>query len=247
MRVELQPSYVLHARPYRDTSLLVDCFTQDYGRLTLVAKGGRKPKQQQLLQAFRPLLLSWQGKSQLKTLIASETQGMPFNLSQQYLYSGFYVNELLTYLLAEHDEASEIYALYDALLKKLQAQQDLESSLRYFEFSLLGFLGYGIDFHNDAVSALPIDLTADYIFVGELGFVEKNLFFEQDTLPAGIHLSNATFYSGADILAIGQHDYRQEQTRRAAKQLSRSAMAPLLQGKVIKSRELFKGSAGQAK
>lgn len=234
MRIELQPAYILHSRPFRDTSLIVDFFTRDYGRVSLLAKGARNPKQKQrqLLQPFSPLAISWQGKSDLKTLIGVEPLGQAFQLVNRFLYSGFYANELLSYLLAQGDNAEDVYDLYAQLLTQLEQQGDLEPTLRHFEFLLLNYLGYGINFEYD-VDGSAIDSGKNYGFVSELGFIVEEL-CSPEVLP------KISFrVQGSHLLAIAAGCYDDVQTRQFAKKITRAALATHLQGKAIKSRELF--------
>ncbi len=232
MRVELQPAYVLHTRPYRDTSLLVDVFTEDYGRLTLVAKGARQPKQRQrhLFQPFIKLLISWQGKSELKTLIGIEAVVDTFTFENKFLYSALYANELLIYLLRHEDAAPDIYRLYTLLLFKLAQQEDLESTLRQFEFSLLAELGYAIDFSQEAINGEPIEANSYYHFVVDTGFILESV--------SNVN-SQSTRYLGSHLLAIAENKYSDSIVRKSAKSIARTALNVYLQGKVIKSRELF--------
>lgn len=231
MRIELQPAYVLHSRPFRDTSLLVDFFTRDYGRVTLIAKGARNPKQNQRhsLQAFAPLSISWQGKSELKTLIGNESLGNSFALEGRFLYSAFYANELLSYLLAQGDSVMEVYDLYSDLLFSLQKKTDLEITLRNFEFSLLNLMGYGIDFEYEASEGRPILAEERYGFISEAGFFPE----EQCTDKM------LAIYPGMHLLSISKGQYTDPVARQLAKKITRIAFATLLQGKKIKSRELF--------
>lgn len=231
MRIELQPAYVLHTRPFRDTSLLVDFLTQDYGRVTLVAKGARTAKQRQryFLQPFSPLSISWQGKSELKTLINVESLPTALTLEGHFLYSGFYANELLVYLLPDNDEVEDIYRLYCALLIDLQRQSKLEPTLRQFEFSLLNFLGYGINFEYEAIEGTPIEKDRFYHFSPDTGFILEP---KNDSQGTGV-------FQGQCLLNIASCSYSDDLTLRVAKKISRSAFALYLQGKSIKSRELF--------
>ena len=231
MRVDLQPAYVLHTRPYQDSSLLVTIFSLDYGRLTLVAKGVRKSKQRQRqwLQPFIPLQLSWQGKSTLKTLIAIEHKGALSPLVDKYLYSGFYINGLLIYLLPEEDNSPELFERYQYLVEQLRQQMDLEYCLRLFEFDLLAELGYGIDFTHDATSQATIDSTHSYYFIPDTGFTLVNS-----------PLEDSGHFAGEHLLAIANQDYQNPLVRIAAKRITRMALDFYLQGKPIKSRELFK-------
>lgn len=231
MRIELQPAYVLHSRPFRDTSLLVDVLTRDYGRLTLVAKGARNPKQsqRQLLQALVPLSVSWQGKSELKTLVGIESLGNSFSLEGRFLYSAFYANELLSYLLAQGDAAADIFELYSHLLSNLQEKIDLEVTLRDFEFSLLNCMGYGINFEFDACEGMPIETEKYYGFMNEAGFSPESSCLDK----------SLAIYQGVHLLNISESRYDHPLTRKLAKKITRIVFSNLLQGKIIKSRELF--------
>ncbi len=232
MRAELQPAYIIHTRPYRDTSLLVDIFTEDYGRLTLVAKGARQPKQRQrhLFQPFIKLLISWQGKSELKTLIGIEAVADAFALKNKFLYSALYANELLIYLLKHEDAAPDIYHLYTLLLLKLSQQEDLESTLRQFEFSLLAELGYAIDFTAESTTGELIEAHHNYYFVADEGFV-----LESDSSIKNLSIC----YPGSHLLSIAESKYSDPSVRKSAKAIARTALNLHLQGRVIKSRELF--------
>src|SRR4051812_11493872 len=138
MQIELQPAYILHTRPYRDTSMLVDFITPEFGRITAVARGvrSRKTPKRNLLNPFTRLLISFQGKTDLKLLTHFEAEGTHFTLAAKHLFSGFYLNELLVRLLPDLDAHPEIYSLYEQSLQQLNAQQDLEPILRFFELQL---------------------------------------------------------------------------------------------------------------
>jgi DNA repair protein RecO (recombination protein O) len=259
IRIELHPSYILHTRPYRDTSLLVDVLTQEYGKISLVAKGARKAKNNQryLLQPFIPVLLSWQGKSSLKTLIGIELNsqvdhvkeiatvtteshsGLNSGLNSKpqssilqgsKLYSALYANELLAYLLYQDDPNDTLYLHYQRLLKQLSNQSlDVEPCLRDFEFTLLDDLGYGINFYSDADTGEDIRADRQYFFIQNHGFVLA----EHHGDVAGIS------FGGSELLNIQQRHFDDVLTRRTAKALSRMALQPHLKGRALKSRELF--------
>jgi DNA repair protein RecO (recombination protein O) len=151
-RVACTAGFVLHQRPYRDTSLIVELFTHEFGRLSAFARAARGPRTRfALLQPFRPLLLSWSGRGEAPTLTAAETDGPPpAPLAPQYLLSGFYLNELLLKLTAPHDPQRELYLHYAATLAQFRAGAPLEAALRQFEFRLLELLGYGNEFAFEA-------------------------------------------------------------------------------------------------
>ena len=229
MIVELQPAYVLHTRPYRDTSMLVDLLTPQFGRITAVARGvrSRKTPKRNILNPFTQLLISFQGKSGLKLLTHFETESVHFSLAGNYLYSGFYLNELLMRLLPELDPHEEIFQSYKRRIQKLNNQQELEPILRAFELHLLTNLGYAIHFGADAKSGSNI--------------VEGN-FYCLD-VQRGFYLADANtqgnFFSGAHLLAIDCQDFTQAEVRLTAKRITRILLKPLLGSKPLMSRELF--------
>ena len=229
MRVELQPGYVLHARPYSDSSLILDCFAEEFGRVSLLAKGARNPKsrQRQLCQPFQPLILSWQGKSDLKTLTHIEMQGTDYRFLQgDYLYSGFYLNELLLRTLSVGDSAPELYQLYGTALGELLRQQPLEPSLRRFELALLAERGYGVDLQREADHHTPLQAQACYHWYPESGWWRA-----AGDAPGA--------FDGAHLLAIGSDELDNSDVLKTAKRLSRLLLKPLLGEKPLRSRELF--------
>ena len=229
MIVELQPAYVLHTRPYRDTSMLVDLLTPQFGRITAVARGvrSRKTPKRNLLNPFTRLLVSFQGKSGLKLLTHFETESFNLSLSGNFLYSGFYLNELLVRLLPELDPHEEVFLSYQQSLQSLHSQQELEPILRAFELHLLTSLGYAIHFGADAKSGLNI--------------VEGN-FYCLD-VQQGFYLADTnnqnSFFSGEHLLAIDSQDFTQAEVRLTAKRITRILLKPLLGNKPLMSRELF--------
>jgi DNA repair protein RecO (recombination protein O) len=230
MRVEHQPAYVLHLKPYRDTSAIVDLLTPDYGRISVVVRGVRKSKspKRQLLNPFHGLLVSFQGNGDLKLLTHFESHQRYFTLAGSYLYSGFYLNELLVRLLPEMDAHNDLFSLYESSIQCLHQQLEIEPVLRRFEFRLLLELGYAISFTEDAIHHLPIKPNASYRCDLDHGFIEV----DQDIVQE-------LNIRGEDLLAIEQHNYSQQSTRRAAKNLTRYLLKPLLGKKPLKSRELF--------
>ena len=255
MKVELEYAYVLHSRPFKDTSLLVDFLTENYGRVTLIAKGARQQKKKGnfLLQPFASLKISWQGRGQLKTLISTEvafhtvvfnravdsTLGSRVhkNLEGSYLYSGFYANELLTYLLPYEEPNADTFYTYVNLLTALKEKSDLEMTLRLFELSFLSELGYGIDFTVAAATNDFIALDKQYYYKPGEGFFDIEKLDEN--LKNNLLNARNTFF-GSVILAINSHEYAQQSVRQAAKYICRKSIDHILMGKTIKSRELFR-------
>lgn len=230
MRVDLQPAYILHARPYRDTSLLIDLLTPDFGRVTAIARGVRKNKtpKRQLLNPFSRLLVSWQGKTDMKLLTNFEADNHFLTLTANHLYSGFYLNELLVRLLPEVDAHNGLYFAYEECLDVLQAGAEIEPLLREFEFRLLAELGYGLDFTSDARNHCAIDAAGLYECHVQEGF-----------FSAGLDIPAQYLLRGEWLLAIAAGDYSQPAVRLAAKQLTRRMLRPLLGGRPLNSRALF--------
>ncbi len=230
MRIDLQPAYVLHARPYRDTSLLVDLLTPEHGRVTAVARGVRQSKghKRQLLNPFQRLLVNWQGKSQLKLITSFESDHHQLLLQGNNLYAGFYLNELLVRLLPEQDVMADLFSHYEFALNWLASAQPLEPMLRRFEFYLLEGLGYGVDFATDARNHNSIVPDKFYCCSPQEGF-----YLAPEDAPVASQLP------GHLLLALASGDYSHSETLRLAKQLSRLLFKPLLGRRPLKSRELF--------
>lgn len=230
MQIELQPAYILHTRPYRDTSMLVDFMTPQFGRVTAVARGvrSRKTPKRNLLNPFTRLLVSFQGKTDLKLLTHFESEGEHFSLMAKHLFSGFYLNELLVRLLPELDAHSAIYELYEKSLQALAAQKDLEPILRNFELQLLAELGYGVDFTCDSQSGELITLSSRYCLDTQSGF-----YLATPDVPITVQIP------GQHICAIAQGEFSDVNVKHTAKQITRALLKPLLGSKPLMSRELF--------
>ena len=233
-RVQLQPAYVLHRQVFQNTSMLVDFFCLDYGRVRAVAKGARreKSKYRSSLQPFQPLLLSFSGRGDVKTVIDSEPSVAALNLQGQRLFSGMYINELLTRLLHNYVEHKPLYLAYQESLLALQGDEGLEVLLRKFELGLLVELGYGVNFESDSEAGLPLEQGKTYCFSPSRGFslIENG---------ANDSPESAKFH-GADLLALGDLDFSQRSVLLAAKRLLRIALAVHLGDKPLHSRSLFR-------
>jgi len=231
MLVELQPAYVLHTRPYRDTSLLVDVITPDFGRLTLVARGVRTKKshKKHLYHPFVRVLISFQGKSDLKLLTQIETESIALPLQGNYLFSGFYLNELLVRLLPEHDPHDGVFAEYEHSLLQMVHQRPLEPILREFELSLFDRLGYQIPFDCECQNGEPIHVNGLYHLQIGQGFYAVD--------PQTV---DGIGFAGEHLLAIHVRDFSSPEVLVSAKRLVRMLLKPLLGRQPLHSRDLFK-------
>ncbi|MBI5450645.1 MAG: DNA repair protein RecO [Gammaproteobacteria bacterium] len=246
-QISLQPAFMLHGRPYRDTSLLLDILTPDHGRVSLVARGVRRPRSAlpALLQPFTPLLMSWTGRHELKTMISAERDGAPWRLAGRQMASGFYANELLLRLLGHEDPHPRLFDHYGRLLGRLLQSPQLaadpaallrheEQALRVFEKYLLDELGYGLQLERDAVSGMPLQPGQHYNYHLDHGPVILG-----GADPLGNEPSIAI--SGAALRALAMDTVLEPQCLQQCKQLMRMVLKPLLGERPLYSRQLFRG------
>ncbi|MDD9891256.1 MAG: DNA repair protein RecO [Gammaproteobacteria bacterium] len=233
-RVLLQPAYVLHSQPFQNTSLLVDFFTMDYGRVRAVAKGARreKSKYRSLVQAFHPLLVSFSGRGEVKTMGAVEAGHGAIIFQGERLFSGMYVNEILCRLLHNHEEHKVLYRNYQDTLIGLQGDSNMEVILRKFELNLLAELGYAINLEEDYLSQQPIAADSQYRFTPELGFEIT----DQDEEPE----QNPRIFRGVHLIALRDFNFAEKESAKAAKRLLRIALGAHLGEKPLNSRALFR-------
>lgn len=238
-RVSLQPAYVLHSRPYRETSVLLELFSAEYGRVALVARGvrGKKSTLAALLQPFRPLLVTWQGAGGLGNLCDVESSGRAHMLSGTALMSGFYLNELLLRLLSKHDPQLSLFSRYDLTLRRF-AELDytqscsvvmLENLLRQFERNLVDAAGYGLQLEHEANTGEALVPDVQYYYVLEQGPLR-----EKPTSAPAIEILGATLLaldSGASLVGEGL---------REAKHLMRRVLSSYLGDRPLHSRELMR-------
>ncbi len=234
MRVILQPAYILHSRPYRDSSLILEVFCAELGRLSLVSKGARRRSKggsnAALLQPFVPLLLSFSGRSEMKTLTAVEGAGSPLALRGERLFSAMYLNELLVRLLHRHDPHPLLFASYGEALGELAAAGEVESTLRRFELGLLDELGYSFSLALDGLSGEGLDNDGWYSFHPDYGLV-ATMAGSDPARPA---------YAGRDLLAMAGGEFGGA-VRNTARRLLRQVLAVHLGDAPLKSRDLFRG------
>jgi len=229
-RVPLTPVYVLHRRPYRNTSLLVDFFSEQHGRVSVVARSARGPKSRfrGALQPFTPMLAAWSGQTELKTLNALELVGSPHPLPAKALLCGFYLNELLIRLLQCYDPYPRLYKLYQESLVNLAKLGGIEQALRLFEKRLLHELGYGLLLDCEAQSGNAIMDQHFYRYHPELGFMRSS---EENAM--------AHLFSGKSLLDLHHEQLENEQSLKDAKRLMRMALNLHLGDRALASRELF--------
>jgi DNA repair protein RecO (recombination protein O) len=235
-RVHLQPVYVLHRRPFQNTSLLLDFFCMDYGRVRGIARGvrGNKSRSRSLLQLFHPLLVSFSGRGEVKTVGEIESGHAAITLQGQRLFSGLYVNELLTRMLLLHVEHKSLFLHYQDTLVALQGDTDMELVLRRFELKLLAELGYAINLQEDCRSHDPIAADKLYRFTPDVGFECSD-----DELSATDGGSNPRLFRGEHLIALREFELGDRERAQAAKRLLRLALNAHLGDRPLHSRSLF--------
>ncbi len=234
-RVEQQAAFILHQRQYRNTSLILDVITLNHGRVGIVARGVRNSKKNTAsqLQPFRQLLLSWTGRGELFSLTDVEEANFdPSNirLTGEALFCGYYVNELTLKLLPQDDPHEDIFVLYNQTINHLYGDQSgVEPALRYYELALLESLGYQLALHNEVNSGDVIDEDTAYCYVVDRGPVYADL-----NQAPGINISGRT------LLALANWDFSSSDTRVESRRLLRVLINQQLDGRPLKSRELFR-------
>lgn len=231
-RQENQPVYVLHTYPFKETSLIVELFAKNFGRVAVAAKGARRPRSAMrgMLQAFQPMIATWSGKQELKTLHSLDWNGSLLLLKGEAMMCGFYLNELLLRLLPREDAHEVLFDYYADTLKALATSSDLATTLRQFELKFMQELGYAIPLETD-VEAAPIVPTQTYRYVAEHGAFKGNGKPLLD--DPGVMLSGST------LIHMAQDDYRDAQTRLQSKQLIRYLLAHYLGDKPLHTRQLL--------
>ncbi|PLR50632.1 DNA repair protein RecO [Chimaeribacter arupi] len=225
-----QRAFVLHGRPYSETSLMLDLFTEGHGRVRVLAKGARSRRStlKGALQPFTPLLVRWGGRGEVKTLRNAEPVSLSLPLSGMMLYSGLYVNELLARVLEPETDCASLFFDYLSCIQLLAAGQGSpEQALRRFELALLAHLGYGVDFLHCAGSGEQVTDEMTYRYREEKGFI------------ASLVIDNHSF-TGRQLKALAEREFPDSDALRAAKRFTRMALKPYLGGKPLKSRELFR-------
>ena len=231
-RQDAQPAFVLHSYQFRETSLVVELFTREFGRIAVVARGARRPKSalRGVLLAFQPLLVSWSGKSELQTLIRAEWHGPYHPLKGLSLLCGFYLNELLLKLLPRHDAHEGLFDTYTHTLQALDPTAEPSGVLRSFEQNLLRELGYAMTLDRDIDNGHPIAAEQRYTYVVERGPVSG----VPEREPNGVELLGQT------LLDMQSGDYTRALTQQQSKALMRVLINHYLGDQVLHTRQLLR-------
>lgn len=228
-RISLQPAFILHGRNFRDTSRLLDVFTEDYGRINLVAKGARsaRSKLQGILEPFKPLLVSWSGKGEVQTLTGAESVKNNIDLSGKQIMSAYYINELIQRLITQHDPHPELFNLYKNTLAEFK-DNDEEHVLRCFETNLLIEIGYALNLNVDITTGEPVDHHQMYYYDIESGPINTK----------DCDIADRLTVSGQTLLDMSEQNYSNLTSKKEAKQLMRIILSHHLGDNPLKTRNL---------
>lgn len=231
LRIQQQPGFVLHSYPYRETSLIIDVLTRDHGRIALVAKGAKRPHSalRGVLQTFQPLLLSWTGRGELRTLTKAEWVGGMLPLGGEALLSGFYLNELLIKFCAREDSHSALFAQYAETLARLGHGDRPAFALRSFERVLLQETGYAVRFDRCAGNRAAVEPGLDYVFDPEQGVCPA----DQD-VP-----SVWPVVKGQTLIDMTANDFSRPASASQSRTLMRFLLDYYLNGAVLKTRQIL--------
>jgi len=229
-RIQNEPAWLLHHRPFRDSSRILDILSREHGRLSLVARGSRSAKSRLrgILRPFMPLQLSWVIRSDLGTLTGGELNATPISLTGDALLSGYYVNELLLKLLHRHDPQPELFARYGEAVAQLAGSPDIPRLLRVFEMDLLRILGYELNLDHDAGSRTPLSADQQYEYQVDRG-------------PVAVSgRDGPLIFTGAQLHSIRQQEFSRPEVLRCGSRLLRAAIAHQLDGRELESRKVLR-------
>jgi len=220
--------YVLHTYSFKETSLIVELFSREHGRISSVAKGARRPRSAMRgqLQSFQQLSATWSGKNELKTLHSLDWSDSLSSLQGEALMCGFYLNELLMRLLPREDAHEQLFDYYQYTLKTLAISQDLATHLRRFELALLQEMGYAVPLEKDEHDA-PVSYDKTYRYEAEYGACELSA------------TKNGVQLSGQSLIDMANDDYSRTETKQQSKQLMRYLLAHYLGDKPLHTRQLL--------
>lgn len=234
-RQDLHPAYVIHSRSYRDTSLIVEIFTPSFGRMSLLARGAKsgKVKKALLLQPFRGLHVAWAGRGDLPVLSAVEEAGTPVRLQGTALACGYYINELVYYLLPRHEPAENLFAQYWPVVQALSQEQGRDNALRRFEFALLEQTGYAPLLTHEKDGNREIQCMLEYRYQ-----------IPEGPVPAELAGSKGVVVSGQTLLELAAMQFDSLSHVRQARDLARALIHYQLNGRELLSRTLFSSFNG---
>ncbi len=231
MALELSAAWMLHSRPYKESSLLAEFLVEGVGRVPMVVKGARKPRSlhASLLQPFCQVMVSWRGQGELKSLTAIEPE-TSLRLTGKSLFCGFYINELILRTVIAGQPSEGLIELYTVVIHKLAEAVALEPLLRFFELELLELMGYLPSLQQDTLTGLNLTPENKYHFQPGTGLIPASEGFQKDQ----------RFLYHYDVLkALASRDFSNHDFYPDFKRFTRQALSLVLGDRPLKSRELF--------
>ena len=225
---KLQKAFVLHARPYKNTSLIVELYTQEQGRVAVVANSARGVRSQfrGVLQPFVPMWVDFSGRGSLKSLRRCELMGPPFVCSGMQLFCGFYANELIMRFLTQHGQPNAaVFQCYQKLLETLGSENNLQPALRYFELDFLAAVGY--------------ELTLTHVFDSHSPVVADQWYRYRPGCGMESTLADLSSAPGSVLLELDQRKCTTKASLLCAKILMRQVIQSYLDGRPLHSYNLF--------
>ena len=230
MKVELTPCYILHRRDYSETSLILEIFSREHGRLSLIAKGAKRKKKYQGINhnLYQKYNMSWVSKYELGTLTDIELDSLSNSLKPELIMTGFYMNEVLLRLLHKHESHPELFDAYDITINRLINDMPEQIVLRYYEKVLLQSLGYGLILEHE-------------VETGETLIAEKDYFYKFDFGPCLASANNdpGINISGKTLLELDAETLSNTDNINEAKTLLRTILNQHLGERPLASRELY--------
>lgn len=233
-KISLEPAFVLHTRPFQETSIIVELFTASFGRINAVAKGAKRPKSplRSILTPSSKLSVTLSGKHDLKNLSSAEITDHFSLTSGLAINSLVYINELIIKATEKEDPHQGVFKFYESLLRSMSKNQDrilIEKLLREFELNLLQEMGYGVDLQREAETSKKIEKSKQYQFDPDKGFSAVNR--END---------NINVFKGDDILRFFEGNLEKKTTRDASKSIMRASLDYHLGNKTLNIRKYLR-------
>lgn len=230
MKVELTPCYILHRRDYSESSLILEVFSREYGRLNLIAKGAKRNKKKQGISynLYQKYHISWVAKSELGTLTDIELASLSDPLRPELMMTGFYMNEIMLRLLHKHESHPELFDSYDSIIIQLINKASEQIVLRYYEKTLLQTLGYGVILDHEVETDEHLDANKEYFYKFDYGPV---------LVPA--NKDSGINVSGKTLLELDTETLSDTKNINEAKLLLRTILDQHLGDRPLASRELY--------
>jgi DNA repair protein RecO (recombination protein O) len=230
-RVQLEPAFLLHHYPWRDSSRILELLTREHGRVSVFARAARRGGSTlpAALQPFAEMLVSWTARGEAGQLTGAERVRAAARIEGNRLMSAFYANELLVKLLPRHDPHPALYDAYAVLLTRLAERGGhAVRALRLFEKRLLEELGWGLSLESESLAGRPLDAGRSYRYRIDGG-----------AEPIDGVAEGRLVFSGASLLSLAREELDDERSLADARRLLKAALDQALDGRPLRTREVM--------